>query len=242
MGDLVIEALETSNTGDIPPQQIVARIKALQPLNADVMLLHLQTPRNNRLRFLAGQNVTLAAGETSAQLPIASCPCDDRNLHFHVVRNEQDDFARQVFASLKAGDPLTVFGPWGDFVLRADSPRPILFVAGDAGFAPIKGLIEHAMSLDAAELLHLYWQASHPAGHYLANLCRSWADALDNFRYTPLAGEDGAEALVQRMHADHADLHDFDLYLAGPERFVNAAGKALQAQGFPPAQIVAAAV
>jgi CDP-4-dehydro-6-deoxyglucose reductase len=242
VGDLVIEALETADAGDIPPQQIVARIKALEPLAGDVMLLHLQTPRNNRLRFLAGQNATLAAGEVSTQLPIASCPCDDRNLHFHVARNEQDDFARQVFASLKAGDPITVFGPWGDFVLRADSPRPILFVAGDAGFAPIKGLIEHAMSLDTAELLHLYWQASRPAGHYLGNLCRSWADALDNFRYSPLSAQDaaeGAKALVRQMQADHADLHGFDLYLAGPEAFVNAAGKALRQKGFPEGQIVA---
>ncbi|MCZ7653462.1 MAG: 2Fe-2S iron-sulfur cluster-binding protein [Rhodocyclaceae bacterium] len=82
VGDLVIEALETSSAGDIPQQQIVARIKAIEALGDDVRLLHLQTPRNNRLRFLAGQSATLVAGETSAQLPIASCPCDDRNLHF----------------------------------------------------------------------------------------------------------------------------------------------------------------
>lgn len=238
VGDLVLEALETSSADDIPQQQIVTRIKALEPLGEDVRLLHLQSPRNNRLRFLAGQSVTLTAGEASAQLPIASCPCDDRNLHFHIVRDAKDDFSRQVHEVLGAGDPVTVFGPWGDFVLRAESPRPILFVAGDAGFAPIKGLIEHAMSLDAAELLHLYWHASAPAGHYLANLCRSWADALDNFRYTALA-EGGAKALVGRMAQDHADLAAFDMYLAGPGAFVEEATKALAQQGFPPSQLVA---
>ena len=76
VSDLVVEALETGSAGDIPQQQIVARIKANEALGEDVRLLHLQTPRNNRLRFLAGQSATLAAGETSAQLPIASCPCD----------------------------------------------------------------------------------------------------------------------------------------------------------------------
>lgn len=238
VGDLVLEALETSSADDIPQQQIVTRIKALEPLGEDVRLLHLQSPRNNRLRFLAGQSVTLTAGEASAQLPIASCPCDDRNLHFHIVRDAKDDFSRQVHEVLGAGDPVTVFGPWGDFVLRAESPRPILFVAGEAGFAPIKGLIEHAMSLDAAELLHLYWHASAPAGHYLANLCRSWADALDNFRYTALA-EGGAKALVGRMVQDHADLAAFDMYLAGPGAFVEEATKALAQQGFPPSQLVA---
>lgn len=241
VGDLVLEALETSSTGDIPQQQIVARIKTIEAYGENVRLLHLQTPRNNRLRFLAGQSATLTAGETSAQLPIASCPCDDRNLHFHVERNPKDDFARNVFDVLIAGDPVTVLGPWGDFVLRADSPRPILFVASEAGFAPIKGLIEHAMSLDRAELLHLYWHAARPAGHYLVNLCRAWADALDNFRYTTMAGG-GAEDLVGRMARDHADLAAFDIYLAGPETFVDGAAKTLARQGFPAAQLVAAAI
>lgn len=240
VGDLVLEALETSSAGDIPQQQIVARIKTIEAYGENVRLLHLQTPRNNRLRFLAGQSATLTAGETSAQLPIASCPCDDRNLHFHVERNPKDDFARNVFDVLIAGDPVTVFGPWGDFVLRADSPRPILFVASEAGFAPVKGLIEHAMSLDRAELLHLYWHAARPAGHYLVNLCRAWADALDNFRYTTMAGG-GAEDLVGRMARDHADLAAFDIYLAGPETFVDGAAKTLAQQGFPAAQLVAAA-
>ena len=237
--DLVLEALETSSTGDIPQQQIVARIKAIEAYGENVRLLHLQTPRNNRLRFLAGQSATLTAGETSAQLPIASCPCDDRNLHFHIVRDARDDFARQVFDVLLAGDPVTVFGPWGDFVLRAESPRPILFVASEAGFAPIKGLIEHAMSLDAAELLHLYWHAARPTGHYLANLCRAWAAALANFRYTAVAGG-GAHDLVAGMAEDHADLAAFDIYLAGPEAFVDGAAKAFAQQGFPSAQLVTA--
>jgi len=239
VGDLVLEALETSSTGDIPQQQIVARIKTIEAYGEAVRLLHLQTPRNNRLRFLAGQSVTLTAGETSAELPIASCPCDDRNLHFHVERNPKDDFARNVFDVLIAGDPVTVFGPWGDFVLRAESPRPILFVASEAGFAPIKGLIEHALSLDAAELLHLYWHAARPTGHYLANLCRAWADALDNFRYTAMA-EGSAHDLVAVMAKDHADLAAFDIYLAGPEAFVDGAAKAFAQQGFPSAQLVAA--
>ena len=240
VSDLVVEALETGSAGDIPPQQIVARVKALQPLGDEMRLLHLQTPRNNRLRFLAGQNVTLAAGDTSAELPVASCPCDDRNLHFHVARDPKDDFARQVFEALRPGDPVTVFGPWGDFVLRADSPRPILFVASEAGFAPVKGLIEHAMSLDRAERLHLYWHSALPSGQYLANLCRSWAEALDNFRYAAVT-EGGAEALVERMAREHADLAAFDLYLAGPEGFVDGIAKALDRQGFPAAQLRAAA-
>ena len=243
VGDLVIEALETTEAGDIPPQQLVAQVKAIQALDDELMLLHLQTPRSKRLRFLAGQNLTLTAGEAAAQLPIASCPCDDRNLHFHVARNAQDSFAQAVFSSLRSGDQVTLFGPWGDFVLRADSPRSILFLACDTGFAPIKSLIEHAMALEGSERLYLYWLATRPAGHYLANLCRSWADALDNFSYAPVAaGADGVLDLLRRVDADHADLNDFDIYVAGTESFVESAAVALRERGFPEAQMSAAIV
>ncbi|MGP1677326.1 MAG: 2Fe-2S iron-sulfur cluster-binding protein [Burkholderiales bacterium] len=241
VGDLVIEALECVEPGDIAQQQIVARVKAVQALGDELMLLHLQTPRTNRLRFLAGQNLTLTADAASAQLPIASCPCDDRNLQFHVVRNAEDGFAQRVFGSLKPGDAVTLFGPWGDFVLRAESPRSILFVACDTGFAPIKSLLEHAMALELSERLYLYWLATRPTGHYLANLCRSWADALDNFTYVPIAAEGGdALELVSRIGEDHSDLNAFDIYLAGPEEFINAAAMALRERGFPQTQLTAA--
>ena len=241
VGDLVIEALESAEASDIPPQQIVAQVKAMQAVGDDLMLLHLQTPRTNRLRFLAGQNLTLTAGASSAQLPIASCPCDDRNLHFHVVRSAENSFSQKVFGSLKKGHAVTLYGPWGDFVLRADSPRSILFLACDTGFAPIKGLIEHAMALEASERLHLYWLATRPAGHYLDNLCRSWAGALDNFSYVPVAAEqDGAAELVRRIVADHAELNALDIYLAGPEAFVAAASMELLERGFPREQLAAA--
>lgn len=243
VGDLVIEALESAEAGDIPQQQIVAQVKAAQAVGDDLLLLHLQTPRTNRLRFLAGQNLTLTAGEASAQLPIASCPCDDRNLHFHVVRSDDGSFAQKAFGSLKAGDSVTLFGPWGDFVLRADSTRSILFLACDSGFAPIKSLIEHAMALEASEQLSLYWLATRPAGHYLDNLCRSWANALDDFIYVPVAAEhcDSIEFL-RRVGADHAELNAFDIYLAGPEAFVAAASMELLERGFPREQLASAMV
>jgi CDP-4-dehydro-6-deoxyglucose reductase len=243
VGDLVIEALESKLPEDIPEQQIVARVKTVQALGDDLKLLHLQTPRTNRLRFLAGQNLTLTTGSASAPLPIASCPCDDRNLQFHVLRNAQDAFAQRVFDELKPGDAVTLFGPWGDFVLRADSARSIIFIACDTGFAPVKSLLEHAMALEASEQLYLYWLATPSTGHYLANLCRSWADALDNFTYVPVAAERGdAPELMRAIGADHPELNGFDIYLAGPETFVNAAAATLLEQGFPQTQLAAAIV
>src|SRR5512135_75578 len=58
--DLVIEAREAHGAADMPLQSIDARVRSVSPLGDDVRLLHLQTPRSNRLRFLAGQSASLS--------------------------------------------------------------------------------------------------------------------------------------------------------------------------------------
>jgi CDP-4-dehydro-6-deoxyglucose reductase len=243
--DLVIEALEAHGARDIPPQQLTARVKKLEMLTEDIALLHLQTPRTKRLRFLAGQHVRLRIGNgPAASYPIASCPCDDRNLQFHIRKTAQKAFSAHVFGALKSVDTVNVEGPTGEFVLREDSPRSIIFVAWHTGFAPIKSLIEHAMALDMAERMHLYWIATGQGGHYLDNLCRSWTDALDNFDYTPLLAPavrtdatQTVDELLAHLPSNHADLAEHDVYLAAAEPFVDAAEFYLLDHGLPSAQL-----
>jgi CDP-4-dehydro-6-deoxyglucose reductase len=250
--DAVIEAPEAGGARDIPRQRIAARVKRLEPLDGETLLLHLQTPRTQRLRFLAGQSVQLEAGGHSGEYPVASCPCDDRNLQFHLRRESRDAFAMHA-AGLKSDDIVNLEGPSGDFVLREDSPRPLLFLAIDHGFAPIKSLVEHAMALDAAESIRLCWIARSATGHYLQNLCRSWADALDNFHYTALAPEpprvasepawagygdaEGFRALVGRCLEALPTLAEHDVYLAGPRQPARATAAFLAARGLPPGQL-----
>jgi ferredoxin-NADP reductase len=117
--------------------------------------------------------------------------------------------------------------------------RPLVFAACDTGFAPVKSLIEHALSLDSAPSLSLFWLATRPDGHFLANQCRAWSEALDLFEYELLAAHDvtfGALQLARGMRADLFEI-DCDFYLAGPEAFVRALDTELRAAGVPAAQI-----
>ena len=244
VGDLVIEAREAHNAAEMPLQNIEARVKSVNPIADGMRLLHLQTPRTNRLRFLAGQAVSLAfPGGPSATHPVASCPCDERNLQFHIRRRAGDAFAERVFSGLKDADTVRIEGPRGEFVLDETSHRPIIFIACENGFAPIKSLIEHAMALDAAETLQLVWVAFGRSGHYLDNLCRSWSDALDNFRYAPvtadaaLPDQAATQGALRQALQDYPRLDGYDVYLAGPGRLADAAEFLLLERGVPRAQL-----
>ncbi|MCM2306018.1 MAG: 2Fe-2S iron-sulfur cluster-binding protein [Sulfuritalea sp.] len=250
--DLVLEVLEAGAPEDIPEQRIVAKLRSVDRLNDDMLRLHLQTPRSNRLRFLAGQRVTLGlpAGVASgadlhAEYPVASCPCDDRNLIFHIPSparrvasaNSRGDpaqgFAECLEAGLvKAGDELSVWGPWGSFVLDQGSLRSLVFIAIDEGFAPINSLIEHAIAVDAAESITLYWASSRPGGQYLPNQCRAWAAALDEFSYLPLN-----LAELPATLAANAALAASDIYLAGAAAQVEPLATTLRAAGLPSRQL-----
>jgi CDP-4-dehydro-6-deoxyglucose reductase len=130
------------------------------------------------------------------------------------LRKPDDAFSELLFSSLKAQDSVEVEGPYGEFVLEDASSRPLIFVAFGVGFAPVKSLIQHAMSLDLAESIDLHWLADW-AGHYQNNLCRAWADALDNFTYIPHAQASDVETTLGSVVSDYPDLYRFDVYAAG---------------------------
>ena len=113
LGSIEVEADVTQGPEDIPAQRIEVRIRALDRLDPQIIRLHVQTPRSQRLRFISGQSVTLAtATGDSCTMPIASCPCDDRNILFHVPDIPGDRFCEAVFSgAVSARDTLHLAGP-----------------------------------------------------------------------------------------------------------------------------------
>lgn len=258
-GDDVSIYAEQAQVGAIATQSITARVHKLEQLGDGLAVLGLRTPRSQVLRFLPGQQASLArAGIGVRRLPIASCPCDGMHLRFHLRHQPGNSFSEWVFGRLKRGEPVQIEGPWGRFRLHEQSNRPILFVAYDIGFGPASSLIEHAINVELVQPMHLYWYAARPGGHYLDNQCRAWADALDAFSYTPLVAASGASARAnvpgasgllrdatsqisgqvgQAIVEDYPDLSLFDCYLIGPEAFRAAVKQRLLTHGLPPQRL-----
>ena len=240
VNDVVIEA-GVAGARDIPVQQLTAKVKSVEVFNPHMAALHILAPRSQRLRYLGGQSVDASIDGVRGRYAIASCPCEDRHIEIHVPRRPGDAFAEAVFHQIKPNDTVNVEGPYGEFVLDEDSPRPVIFLAFGAGFAPIKSLIQHAMSLELAESMDLHWLADE-AGHYQDNLCRAWTDALDNFNYVPHAQSDTPDGVLAAIMMDYPDLHRFDVYAAGTAAQLEQARVQCVRQGLPDIRWFAGAI
>jgi CDP-4-dehydro-6-deoxyglucose reductase, E3 len=238
--DLVVEVGVAESPEQIPVQTIDAIVREIEHPKPHVLLLKLQTPRTRRLRFLGGQYARLRAdgGAVETLLPMANCPCDDRNLVFHVAEDREDPFSVHCFERMRKGAAVGIEGPYGDFVVAQGTERPLVFLACDTGFAAVKSLIEHLIALDLVLGMHLIWVATGAAGHYQDNLCRSWEDALDQFHYRPLrvnAASDAENwsAVLAGSVARLDDPAGHDYYIAGPAHFIGVATAVLQKLGVP---------
>lgn len=216
--DIVLKADEALSNKEVSWQKVTSRVKKVERIDDQLIILHVRTPRTQRLRFLAGQTAKLSTvGLEPVSYHIANCPCDEMNLQFHISRNDKSPFAEHIFNHIKISESVNIEGPSGEFILYEDSKRPLLFIAFDTGFAPIKSLIEHVLTLDANEFSHLFWYHQQNETPYMHNLPRAWNDAFDNFRYThhQLAQVDKSSITTElnKIKTDYPDIHRFDIYV-----------------------------
>ena len=243
---LVVEANVAKQATDIPLQQVAVKVAKIEHPNENNIVLHLRTPRSRTLRFLAGQYIQAKIQDVEPSYQyIASCPCNGMIIQIHVSRSEHP-FNQHVFNSLKVGDAVEISGPSGDFTLDEESRRPVVMVAQDTGFAPVKSLIEHAIALDLPQSMYLFWLVEQGQDHYQANYCRSWEDALDCFIYRPLhldkssnGGNDYKNAFTYVQERSPVD-SEIDLYLVGPQQMLDEFSQSFIKKGTPQSRIHAA--
>lgn len=164
------------------------------------------------------------------------------NIQFHITKSDNSSFNKYIFEQLKSGDEVRLEGPDGDFILDDDAPNPITLIAMDTGFAPVKSLAEHALTLAHTEQVYLYWLTSNKHQHYLRNLCRAWDDAFDSLQYSELnikhgletvAGKKEFTAILSSVIDKQADIDNSHIYLAGNSLFITESKKLFAASPAP---------
>ena len=241
LSDCMIAPREILDSTVVKPRILPARVEKKVLLTPDTMAIYIKLPSNERLEFRAGQFVEfIMKNGLRRAYSIANAPHDDAVLEFHLHKIENGVFTSFIFDEMPEKAILRLEAPFGSFYLREDSDKPIIFVASGTGFAPIKGIIEHAIhtkkSRKNSRKMVLYWGAKTEADLYMNDLAACWASEHD-VQYIPVLSRanslwTGRTGYPQEaVMTDYADLSAFEVYACGAPKMVDLALQAFKTKG-----------
>ena len=244
--DLQISVREINTGRDIEIKTLPCRVESKELLTHDVMRLRLKLPETERLQFLAGQYIEfLLKGGKRRAYSIANAPHDDAFIELHIRHVPDGQFGDYVFDGMKVKELLRMEGPLGSYYLREESERPIILVGGGTGFAPLKGMLEHAFHVSLDRQIHLFCGVRARRDLYMDDMVNQWIREHDNLKYTPVLSEPRAEDnwqgkigfVHEAIIEEYPDLSGYDVYMSGPPPMIKAGMDAFYAHGLPESQI-----
>ena len=127
----------------------------------------LRLPTGQRAKFQAGQYLQILQDDGSARsYSMANPPQENDSVTLHIRHVPGGMFTQRV-TQLAPGDLLNLELPFGHVELAPDDLRPIVFVAGGTGFAPVKSLLDDMLKRRVQRDITLIWGAREAGGLYL---------------------------------------------------------------------------
>jgi CDP-4-dehydro-6-deoxyglucose reductase len=242
LSDLVLEVKEIGGAGDIQIRTLPCRVEKREFAAPDVAVLSLKLPAQERLQYFAGQYIDILLKDGKRRsFSIANAPHHDQYIELHIRQIPSGQFTNFVFGEMRDRAILRFEGPLGSFFLREDSDKPIIFMAGGTGFAPIKAVIEHALYEHVDREMVLYWGCRSLQDLYMPQLPAQWAREHPNFTFIPVLSdpkpEDNWQGRTGFVHQaildDFASLAGFQVYACGAPLMIDIGQKSFTARGLP---------
>jgi propane monooxygenase reductase subunit len=219
-----------------------ARVEAIEPLTRDIRRLVLSVV-DGELPFRSGQYVDIGIPGTdeSRSFSMANLPSDDGRLEFMIKLYPGGAFSSLLAdGALQVGDELDVTGPYGVFTLR-ENDRPILFIGGGAGMAPILSLLRSMAERGVARPAVYYYGAREEQDLFHLEELKGLETMLPGFRFVPALSDSDWEGetglITDVVERSEQGLDGVDAYLCGPPPMVDAAQEMLMRLGVDEARI-----
>jgi len=174
-------------------------------------------------------------------------PWGSRTLEFLIRAKPGGQASDWLFRRMAEGDSLIVEGPYGKAHVQSAAERPVLCLAGGTGLAPILAIADRLQAESPGRVLQVYVGARTTEDVVLTERLAVLRERGANVVIAVDRGFDrdhgGPEQLRAGMVLEHAaedlpELHDHDVYLAGPPPMVEAAIRRLVREGTAPADRV----
>jgi propane monooxygenase reductase subunit len=250
VSDLEIELInydEEILRSGVAVRTLRTRVDAIESLTHDIRRLVLRLDEDTGLPFHPGQYVDIkipGADGAHRSFSMANTPADEGVLEFMIKLYPGGRFSALLAdGRISVGDELELRGPYGVFTLRESSARPLLFIGGGAGMAPVLSLLRSLAEQGSSRPGVYYYGARTDSDLFHLEELEQLAAALPGLRFVPALSEDcngwaGERGLITDVvDRCEADLSDVDAYLCGPPPMVDAAISLLVARGVPEAHI-----
>jgi propane monooxygenase reductase component len=219
------------------------RVEKLEPLTHDIHRLVLS---GAELKFNPGQyiDIKIPGSDEVRSFSMANLPGDQLEL---MIKVYPDGRFSSLLADggLQLGHKLEVTGPYGVFTLRKNSDRPLLFIGGGAGMAPILALLRSLAEQGSTRPAAYYYGARGPRDLFHQDQLAELEQRLPNFRFVPALSEGDEDAdwsgerglITDVVERCEEELDEVDAYLCGPPPMVDAAIALLDAKGVPESRV-----
>lgn len=242
------EQLRITNILPHPDRLIEMRVRAIVDVTPTTRLVVLEPNRveDCMCQFVPGQYLELQVSGSpwlARSYSIGNAPLPDGSVELQVRRVGDGRFSSWVFDTAAVGDVLSARGPMGAFTMRSPSTRPLVFVAGGTGFAPIKALIEQQLAGFPDRRMLLVWGVTDATDFYELETIRSWLERDANFDCilaatiwpadlaVPKRATTSAGFASDAIDASGIDFTDYDAYIAGPGAAITTSAAVLRRHG-----------
>jgi propane monooxygenase reductase subunit len=227
----------------VPLKTEAMRVETVEALTHDIHRLVLS---GSEIPFKPGQycDIKIPGSEDVRSFSMANLPGDQ--LEFMIKVYPDGKFSSLLSGNeLQEGHELEVTGPYGVFTLREKSDRPLLFIGGGAGMAPILGLLRSMADQGIDRPAVYYYGARGPKDLFHLSELAELEQRLTNFRFVPALSDvgdddewDGERGLITDVVARcESELSEVDAYLCGPPPMVDAAIGLLVQNGVPESRV-----
>lgn len=208
-----------------------AQIESITPLTDSILQLML-TP-NEYIDYQAGQYLQIISDNDASSYSIANAPLGSHKYELHIRHNRDNPLNQRLLDEIKRRGAVSIRLPLGECdVSHLHPDKPILFIAGGTGFAPIKAMIEQLLAKGAPRAFELFWGARSQSDLYMDEKVSHWQTHVRHFKYFSLLSNTSKVTLATKVLNRHKDdLGDWQIVISGPFDMVYDTRDQLRAHG-----------
>jgi len=226
-------------------RQFQAEVAGLVDLTHDIKQVTLKLLDPPAIAFTAGQFIQLEVPPYALTdepvyraYSVSSDPAQTDRIELEIRYVPNGICTTYVHKHLKAGDRVTLNGPYGTFGLRPTA-REIICIAGGSGMAPIKAILLEMARTRNPRRCRYFFGARAKRDLFLVEEMRRIEAALPDFRFIPALsapdpgdGWEGETGLITEVVGRHVtDAAQAEAYLCGSPLMIDACIRVLRDKG-----------